>query len=64
MRYKNKYSKYWVKRFALLPKNVNGVSVWLGYYVERYVEKTDKQCGCGCHCSIVGWWERDFMENI
>lgn len=71
MKYPNNYCKDWHTKFAYLPINIDGYSVWLEYYVVRYVP-TD--CSCGSFY-ISGKWEykrikkkvsdvRLFGENI
>lgn len=63
MIWKNKYNKSWRRVFAFIPTNVEGTTIWFGFYEERYVEK-GKQCDCGCQCNFIGGHERRLIERI
>lgn len=56
MKWDNIYSGKWIKHFAWFPTNVNGETVWLQVFWERYVkiDGLSNPCGCG----IVGKFER------
>lgn len=63
MKWNNRYSPDWQRRFALTPQHIeDGVVVWLRRYEERYVQTSKGEpCACGSH--IIGRWERRIPES-
>lgn len=59
MKWDNIYNEKWVKHFAFLPKRINGATVWLEFYQERFKKKY-KKCECGkpilvlCERKVIG----------
>ena len=38
MQWNNIYTKKWVKKFAFLPLDIDGTTVWLQFYWQRFIE--------------------------
>jgi hypothetical protein len=57
MKWKNQWSGEWIRHFALFPENVEGETVWLQFYWERYTNINDGE-GCACGSHVVGKYDR------
>tara|TARA_Y100001951_G_scaffold105377_1_gene122742 strand:- start:3933 stop:4142 length:210 start_codon:yes stop_codon:yes gene_type:complete len=57
MKWKNQWSEVWRSRFAFMPTQINGTTVWLERYEERYVE-LDYGCRCELKSHVRGQWQR------